>query len=99
MKTMSKHFEEACRKYSEKSAITFFRNGVAETDITYGDVDRDVCRVAHWIMGNGATISKKHINFLGNRSLKGLEESCGLMVNYVYSQAGSNEFESLFSLF
>ena len=42
--------------------------------------------VANFHMGNGATISKKNINFLGNRSLKGLEESCGLMVNYVYSQ-------------
>ncbi len=43
--------------------------------------------VANFHLANGATISKKHINFLGNRSLKGLEESCGLMVNYVYSQS------------
>jgi len=42
--------------------------------------------VANFHLANGATISKKHINFLGNRSSKGLEESCGLMVNYVYSQ-------------
>ncbi|HDZ23667.1 MAG TPA: hypothetical protein ENH70_03920, partial [Desulfobacteraceae bacterium] len=29
---------------------------------------------------------KKTYQFSGDRSLKGLEESCGLMVNYVYSQ-------------
>ncbi|MBW2065042.1 MAG: malonyl-CoA decarboxylase family protein [Deltaproteobacteria bacterium] len=42
--------------------------------------------VANFHMGNGATISQKHVNFLGNPSSKGLRESCGIMVNYIYSQ-------------
>jgi len=42
--------------------------------------------VAGFHLGNGATISRGNINFAANTSPRGLEESCGLMVNYVYSQ-------------
>ena len=42
--------------------------------------------VANFHMGNGATVSMKNINFGANQSVKGLEESCGLMVNYVYAE-------------
>ena len=38
--------------------------------------------VAHFHLGNGAMIG--HINWLGDQSRKGLHQSCGLMVNYVY---------------
>ncbi len=43
--------------------------------------------VANFHLGNGATVSPNHINFGANRSAKGLAESCGLMVNYIYSQS------------
>jgi hypothetical protein len=31
-------------------------------------------------------VTHNHVNFAANTSPRGLEESCGLMVNYVYSQ-------------
>lgn len=39
-------------------------------------------RVAHFHLSNGARIER--INWLGDRSPKGLRESCGMMVNYLY---------------
>ncbi|MBI5586184.1 MAG: malonyl-CoA decarboxylase family protein [Deltaproteobacteria bacterium] len=42
--------------------------------------------VANFHLSNGATVSINHVNFGANRSEKGLAESCGLMVNYIYSQ-------------
>ncbi|MBI3376039.1 MAG: malonyl-CoA decarboxylase [Betaproteobacteria bacterium] len=38
--------------------------------------------VASFHLGNGARIER--LNYLANRSTRGLRESCGLMVNYVY---------------
>lgn len=42
--------------------------------------------VANFHMGNGATVSLRNVNFAANRSDRGLKESCGMMVNYVYSK-------------
>lgn len=42
--------------------------------------------VANFHLGNGATVSLKNVNFAANRFPRGLTESCGLMVNYIYSQ-------------
>jgi malonyl-CoA decarboxylase len=42
--------------------------------------------VANFHLGNGATVGLKNINFAANHSPRGLMESCGMMVNYVYSQ-------------
>ena len=36
--------------------------------------------------GNGAQVARSNVNFAANTSPRGLAESCGLMVNYVYSQ-------------
>ena len=41
--------------------------------------------VANFHLSNGASLSPKNVNFAGNRSERGLQDSCGLMVNYVYS--------------
>jgi malonyl-CoA decarboxylase len=38
--------------------------------------------VARFHLGNGARIER--INWLGDTSAKGMQESCGLMVNYLY---------------
>jgi hypothetical protein len=63
-------------------------------DITYfyitkekGKKGRPLNPVANFHMSNGAQVSKNCVNFLGNRSSRGLEESCGMMVNYIYSQS------------
>jgi hypothetical protein len=42
--------------------------------------------VANFHLGNGATVGLKNINFAANHFPRGLMESCGMMVNYVYSQ-------------
>jgi malonyl-CoA decarboxylase len=42
-------------------------------------------RVAHFHLSNGARIER--INWLGDCSPKGLRESCGMMVNYLYRSA------------
>jgi hypothetical protein len=47
---------------------------------------RPLNSVANFHISNGATVSKKNINYLGNISEKGLTDSCGMMVNYVYSR-------------
>ena len=47
--------------------------------------NRPLNPVAGFHMGNGATVSLKHVNFLANPSSRGLKESCGIMVNYIYT--------------
>lgn len=49
--------------------------------------------VAGFHLGNGASVSRENINFAANTSPRGLSESCGLMVNYVYSQKALNPIE------
>lgn len=41
--------------------------------------------VANFHLGNGATVSQRNVNFLGNPTPRGLKDSCGLMVNYIYT--------------
>ncbi len=43
---LNERFQGVFVKYHDKKAITFFRNGNAETDVTYGELDRDACRMA-----------------------------------------------------
>lgn len=43
--------------------------------------------VANFHLGNGAVVGLKNINFAANHFPRGLTESCGLMVNYIYSQS------------
>ncbi len=42
--------------------------------------------VANFHLGNGAVVGLKNINFAANHFPRGLMESCGMMVNYIYSQ-------------
>jgi len=42
--------------------------------------------VANFHMGNGARLSLDYINFGANHSDRGLDDSCGLMANYIYSK-------------
>jgi hypothetical protein len=43
--------------------------------------------VANFHLGNGATVVQRNVNFGANTSPRGIDESCGLMVNYVYSRS------------
>jgi hypothetical protein len=42
--------------------------------------------VAGFHLGNGATASRSNVNYAANTTARGLEDSCGLMANYVYSE-------------
>jgi hypothetical protein len=42
--------------------------------------------VAGFHLGNGATVSRQNVNYAANTTARGLEDSCGLMANYVYSE-------------
>ncbi len=44
--------------------------------------DEPMDPVARFHLGNGARIER--LNWLGDTSAKGMRESCGLMVNYLY---------------
>lgn len=62
------------------------------TDLTYFYITQEKNKqgkplnpVANFHMGNGATVNIRDVNFGANRSRRGLDESCGMMVNYVYS--------------
>jgi transcription termination factor NusB len=76
------------------------------TELTYFYISQEKNRkgkplnpVANFHMANGATVSKKNVNFLGNRSPRGLEESCGMMVNYIYSQNWFQQIRRSFQSF
>lgn len=43
--------------------------------------------VAGFHLGNGATLARRNVNFAANRSPRGLAESCGIMVNYLYTSS------------
>jgi hypothetical protein len=42
--------------------------------------------VADFHLSNGARLNVGNVNFGANRSQRGLDKSCGMMVNYVYSR-------------
>lgn len=47
--------------------------------------------VANFHLGNGATLSVNDVNFGANRWPHGIESSCGVMVNYIYSSSLLNK--------
>jgi malonyl-CoA decarboxylase len=47
--------------------------------------DKPLNAVAGFHLGNGATVSERDVNFLANPSERGLRDSCGIMVNYIYT--------------
>jgi malonyl-CoA decarboxylase len=51
-----------------------------------GRYDKPLNPVAGFHLGNGAAVSERDVNFLANPSVRGLRDSCGLMVNYIYSR-------------
>ncbi len=55
--------------------------------------------VANFHLGNGAAVSVKNINFLANPSGRGLTESCGIMVNYIYTFSWLSQIRRSFRWF
>ncbi len=50
--------------------------------------------VANFHLGNGATLAERNVNFAANTSARGIDESCGLMVNYLYSRTAFQQLGS-----
>jgi len=71
-------YEELLRK--PLTEITYFY--ITQEKDSHG---KPLNPVANFHMGNGATVTIRNINYGANRFRRGLEESCGMMVNYVYS--------------
>ena len=55
--------------------------------------------VAGFHLGNGAAVSEKNVDFLANPSPKGLRESCGVMVNYIYTPTWLGQIRRSFGWF
>jgi hypothetical protein len=52
--------------------------------------------VANFHIENGASVSRSNINFLANPSPRGLRDSCGLMVNYIYTAGWLSQIKGSF---
>jgi hypothetical protein len=77
------------------------RRPLIEAAFTYLSAETDargkpLNPVAGFHLGNGATVARASINFAANTSPRGLDESCGLMVNYVYSDTNLARIERAF---
>ncbi len=55
--------------------------------------------VANFHLENGATVSQRNVNFLANPSGRGLNESCGIMVNYIYTSDWLSQIRGSFRWF
>ncbi len=55
--------------------------------------------VAGFHLGNGAAVSEKNVAFLANPSPRGLRESCGIMVNYIYTSSWLGQVRRSFAWF
>lgn len=74
----------------DRPVVRALRRPLCEIAYAYLSEERDrrgrpLNPVAGFHLGNGATLSARNVNFAANTTPRGLEESCGLMVNYVYS--------------
>jgi hypothetical protein len=61
--------------------------------------NRPLNPVTNFHLANGATVSQKNVNFLANPSSKGLKESCGIMVNYIYTSSWLSQIRRSFRWF
>ena len=61
--------------------------------------NRPLNPVTNFHLANGATVSQKNVNFLANPSSKGLKESCGIMVNYIYTPSWLSQIRRSFRWF
>ncbi len=61
--------------------------------------NRPLNPVTNFHLANGATVSQKNVNYLANPSRKGLMESCGIMVNYIYTPSWLSQIRKSFRWF
>jgi hypothetical protein len=61
--------------------------------------NRPLNPVTNFHLANGASVSQKNVNFLANPSSKGLTESCGIMINYIYTSSWLSQIRRSFRWF
>ncbi len=61
--------------------------------------DKPLDPVAGFHLANGAAVSERNVHFLANPSPKGLRESCGVMVNYIYTSGWLGQIRRSFAWF
>jgi acyl-CoA synthetase (AMP-forming)/AMP-acid ligase II len=71
-------FRQTAERFGAKRAITFIRNGVVETAMSYLDLDRDANRLAHAFLKEGLT--------KGDRIVFFIEKSLFLVVAHLAAQ-------------
>jgi malonyl-CoA/methylmalonyl-CoA synthetase len=76
--TLRDCFRHTAERFREKKAITFLRNGVVETEVSYLDLDRDANRLAHAFLEKGLT--------KGGRIVFFIEKSLFLVVAHLAAQ-------------
>lgn len=52
-RSLSARISAAVAKFSSKRALTFFRNGLEETNLTYAELEREANRMAHTLLSWG----------------------------------------------
>jgi hypothetical protein len=82
---------------NDESLCELLHKPLADLAFLYATGERDargrpLDPVASFHLGNGARVRRSDVNFLANRSLRGIEESCTVMINYVYSAAWYRQF-------
>ena len=88
--------DEALKKHLRAPLVKLTYHYVAHEKDSRG---KPLNPVAGFHLGNGASISMKHVNFLANPSPRGLRMSCGFMVNYVYSSSWLSQLRRTFRVF
>lgn len=61
--TLRDAFEESFRRYGKKRAVTFVRNGVVETELSYEELGKDINRMAHTLIDRGVGKGERVILF------------------------------------
>jgi malonyl-CoA/methylmalonyl-CoA synthetase len=63
-KSINAWFESVCSKWGEKLAITFMRDGIIETELTYSELKKDVSRFADTLRDRGISKGDRIVLFL-----------------------------------
>ena len=64
MSSLKDYFAESASNYGEKKAISFLRDGIIETEISYQDLDKDSNRLANTFLGLGVNKGDRVILYL-----------------------------------
>ena len=88
--------DEALKKDLKNPLCKIAYHYIAEEKTSQG---KPLDPVAGFHLANGAAVSDKNVHFLANPSQKGLQESCGIMVNYIYTSSWLGQIRRSFGWF